>query len=77
MKVVPYIIDKFASWAVGKDLFITTKKLVLELSTNEKLTGPEKRERVLDALEDFGKELGLFIVNLAIELAVFYVKKTI
>ena len=45
--------------------------------TSKDLTGPEKKAKVLQSLENIGLEVGGIIVNLLIELAAFYIKSKV
>lgn len=75
MKLLPFVIERFAKWAVGGVPFESMKRIVSSHDENMPgMTGAQKRESVLRVFKTFGYELADFLVNLAIELAVAYFK---
>ena len=68
-----FIIDNFAAFMMSGILWARVKHIV-ETIDSETLTGAEKRARALDDLEVIGIDTAKFVVNLAIELAVAYLR---
>jgi hypothetical protein len=68
-----FIIDNFAAFMMSSRLWTRVKHIVATLES-ESLTGAEKRARALDDLEVIGIDTAKFLVNLAIELAVAYLR---
>ena len=73
MKVSAIAINSFAKWIIGGVPFEAAKGIVTELNDKD-LTGEEKRQAAVKTLQTFGYALAGFLVNLAIELAVCYIK---
>jgi len=73
MKVSAIAINSFAKWIVGGVPFAAAKNIVTELNDTD-MTGEEKRQAAVKTLKTFGYALAGFLVNLAIELAVAWVK---
>jgi len=73
MKISAIAINSFAKWIVGGVPFEAAKGIVTELNDKD-MTGEEKRQAAVKTLQTFGYALAGFLVNLAIELAVAWVK---
>lgn len=73
MKLMPFIIEKFAKFIVGGVPFESMKRIVLGLSSAA-FSGDQKRELAINEFKTFGYDLANFIINLAVELAVSWLK---
>jgi hypothetical protein len=69
MKVGPFLIQQFASFLLGSDIF-NRLKAVVERQNDKALTGPEKRHAALEEIKEIGLDLANWAVNLGVELAV-------
>ena len=71
--VITALLDRVARWVCGRDLWAAAQEWVA-LYERHDLTGAEKRERVLDALQEqftiLGRELAASLAGFAIEAAV-------
>jgi hypothetical protein len=74
MKVAPFAIQSFASFLLGAQIFERIKGVVIR-QEDKTLTGEEKRKAALDELSFLGIDIAKWMVNLAIELAVAYLRK--
>lgn len=74
MKVTPFIIERFAKWILGGVPFESMKRIVADWD-NEALTGAEKREAVLHEFATLGYAVASWTINLALELAVAYLRR--
>lgn len=73
MKVSQIAIASFAKFVVGGKLFANVKDLVLQVESRN-IDGVTKKRNVVASLQTLGYDVGTWIVNLAIELAVAYFK---
>lgn len=73
MKVLPVIIEKFAKYRVGGVVFESAKRITESLD-NKDLSNEEKKAIAVGQLKAYGYELTGFLFNLAIELAVDYLR---
>lgn len=73
MKVAPFLIDRFASFLIGSDVFSRVKATV-ERQDAKELTGEEKRAAAVSEFKTIGLEIAKWAVNLAIELAVAFLR---
>lgn len=73
MKVAPFVIERFAKWIVGGVEFETVKRVSSQYH-EAGMTGEEKRQTVLNEMKLYSYALGGFLLNLAIELAVAWLK---
>ncbi len=74
MKVGAIAIEQFGRWLIGGVPFAAAKGIVTELNDSD-LSNEEKRARAAEKLKSFGYQLAGFMVNLAIELAVAWLKE--
>jgi len=63
------ILEKVTSWLVGGGLFDFIKNEV-EIINDTTMTGEEKRKMVQDEAKKFFGDTTMFLINLAIEVAV-------
>lgn len=77
-KLTLLLLDRVAAWVCGRDLWASAQSWVA-LYESRSLSGAEKRDRVLNALQEefaaLGKELAASLVGFAIEAAVQYVRR--
>jgi hypothetical protein len=73
MKVAPIIIERFATWLIGGVPFQSAKRIVAALNDKD-MSNTAKRYKAVSELESLGYEIGELLVNLAIELAVAWLK---
>lgn len=73
MKLTPIIIERFAKFIVGGVPFESMKRIVAGLE-NEKITNENKRFLAIDEFKTMGYALAGVLVNLAVELAVLWLK---
>ena len=71
-KALSTAISQYGEWRVGKDLFTRIKELV-SLAEDTRLSGKEKKALVLRQFATYGYQIGDFLLNLAIEIAVDYI----
>ena len=71
MKITPFVIERFASFLIGSQVFDRIKAVVARQEEKD-LPGGAKRLAALNELEVLGIELAQWIVNLGLELAVAY-----
>ena len=74
MKLKPFLIDNLAQLLLSKKLWAEVKKLVQNIESFTWITNYEKRESVKTDLLAVFTEVEHFIINLAIELAVAWLK---
>jgi len=74
MKINAIAINSFAKWLVGGVPFESAKRIVAGLNDRD-MTGEMKRGLALEELKALGYSLAGFLMNLAIELAVAYMKE--
>lgn len=74
MKITPLLIQKLAQWLIGGPVFAAMKNIVGELE-NTTLSGAQKREAALKQFSIIGYSLAGWAVNLALELAVAWIRK--
>lgn len=68
-----FFIDKFAAFMFSGMLW-TRVKHVVEVLEKEDLSGNDKRHLAINELGVIGVDIAKFMVNLAIELAVAYIR---
>jgi hypothetical protein len=69
-----FIFEAVTKWLVGSSFFDDVKKLVKNLF-NANIDGEEKRKLIRKQLYTMGYSFSNFLVNLAIESAVYILKK--
>lgn len=74
MSIMPTIISSFASFILGSGTFERIKSVVLRQEEKD-LSGEQKRQAALDEIKVIGLGIASWAVNLAIELAVAYLRK--
>jgi hypothetical protein len=75
MSIQKQAINTVAAVLLTNDVWVHSKALVATIeNTDPILTGPEKKAAVLSELKAIGLDVGTAILNLAIELAVAYIK---
>lgn len=73
MRVIPFLIDNLAALVAGGTEFSAMKSLVADIQDSG-LSGDEKKAKVLDGFAQIGYEIGGWVVNLLLELAVAWLK---
>ena len=73
MKITPSIINAYGKWRVGNDPFESAKTIVASLD-NQSIPDEEKKRIAVEQLKVFGYALAGFLLNLAIEIAVDYLR---
>jgi len=73
MKIAPMAINSFAKWLVGGVPFESAKRIVQDLN-NTNMTGAQKRDAAFHELGLLGYSIAGHLLNLAIELAVAWLK---
>lgn len=73
MNIKKILIDRFATWVLGHDLWGKAQGIV-NILKDETISGKEKQAQALDMLENMGLAALGFLLNLAIELAVAKLK---
>jgi hypothetical protein len=69
-------ISSFAKFIFGGDIFKRVLGIVVR-QQDKKLSGPEKRYAAIEDIKTIGLEIAGWAVNLAIELAVAYLKSEV
>ena len=69
-----WLLKNVMNYIVGKDIFGKVQKLVAEIALDEKLTGAEKKEKVITAAKTLGADITTSALNLAVEAAVKLIK---
>ena len=69
-----WLLKNVMNYIVGKDIFGKVKKLVTEVALDEKLTGAEKKEKVIASAKALGADITTSALNLAVEAAVKLIK---
>jgi len=67
------LLDRVVKWLVGGDLMNTVKQLV-SIANEKEWSGEEKRKYVQQEVVKFISNASMFLVNLAIEVAVVIMK---
>jgi len=62
------------NYIVGADVFGQVQKMVAEAAADDKLSGAEKKEKVLASAKNLGVDFASHMLNLAIEAAVTLLK---
>lgn len=73
MTIKPLLIAQLAKMILGGHLWDTCRGLV-KLLDNTTLTGKQKREKALDELKVIFAELSEVVLNVGIELAVYWAR---
>lgn len=73
MNIKALVIERFAKFMFGGVPFESMKRIVADWHSSA-LSGPEKRQAVLEEFESLGYALAGCLVNLGLELAVAYLK---
>lgn len=73
MKVKAVAIESFAHLLLGSDIFPRVLRVVTRQADND-LTGEQKRAAAIEDFKTVGLELATWATNLAIELAVAWLK---
>lgn len=71
MKITPFVIERFAAFLIGSQVFDRIKAVVLRQEEKD-LPGGAKRLAALNELEILGLDFAQWIINLGLELAVAY-----
>lgn len=74
MRIIPFLIEQLAHLVAGNTEFSAMRSLVQHMESSE-LSGAEKREMVLNDFEQIGYDIGGWVVNLLLELAVAWIKE--
>ena len=74
MKVKQIAISTFAKLILGGDLWQHVRHLVSTIDTNSKLTGSQKHKSVAADLKAIFSDVGSALLNLAIELSLFWLR---
>ena len=69
-----WLLKNVMNYIVGKDIFGKVQKLVAEIALDEKLTGAEKKEKVIASAKALGADITTSALNLAVEAAVKLIK---
>lgn len=69
-------IESFAKLMVGGKVFGDIQRIVASY-TNANLSGEEKRQEALKDIKDIGVALSGWLINLALELAVAWIKSKV
>lgn len=69
-----WLLKNVMNYIVGKDVFGKVQKLVTEVALDEKLTGAEKKEKVIASAKALGADITTSALNLAVEAAVKLIK---
>lgn len=69
-----WLLEKVMHYIVGKDVFGQVQKLVVAVSADQSISGPEKREKVLAGLKGISGDFAAHMLNLAVEAAVALLK---
>ena len=69
-----WLLKQVMGFIVGRDVFGKIQTLVSDVALNEKLSGSQKKEKVLKEAKDLGKDFATHMLNLAIEAAVVLLK---
>ncbi len=69
-----WLLKNVMNYIVGKDIFGKVQKLVTEVALDEKLTGAEKKEKVIASAKALGADITTSALNLAVEAAVKLIK---
>ncbi len=70
-----WLLKNVMNYIIGKNIFGKVQVLVADVALNDKLTGAEKRERVITELKSIEKDFASNMTNLAIEAAVVLLKE--
>lgn len=73
MKVTPFVIEKFASFLSSGTIFSAMRNIVSDLEDTD-LANEEKRQRAISNFKAIGYDIGGWIVNLLLELAVAWLR---
>jgi hypothetical protein len=73
MKLGSVVINQFGKFIVGSDIFSRVVGVVKRLDDTS-LTGAEKRAKAIQDFETIGVEIANWAINLAVELAVAYLR---
>lgn len=73
MNLTPFIIDRFAKFAMGGVPFESMKRIVADVN-NSAMSSAEKRQAVLQEFASLGYALAQSMVHLGLELAVAWLK---
>lgn len=76
MRIVPFLIDQLAALIAGGTEFSAMKSLVQDIESKD-LSGSEKRSKVLEDFAQIGYDIGGWVVNLLLELAVAWLKEKV
>ena len=69
-----WLLKNVMNYIVGKDIFGKVQNLVAEIALDEKLTGAEKKEKVIASAKALGADITTSALNLAVEAAVKLIK---
>jgi hypothetical protein len=73
MKLKPLLIESFARYALGSELFDNAIRITSTLKDKD-IPGEQKKQEAFEALRQTALALGAFAINFAIELAVAWLK---
>lgn len=74
MSVKGIIIEKFAKWYLKDGVAFESMKRIIASTMNLNLTNKQKKERAIAEVESLGYNLGDFLINIGLELALGYLK---
>ena len=75
MDIKAYSLEQVTKWVVGYELFEKIKIMVSKYLLDNGKTGEEKRNAVLTELQEISSDFVGVIVNLAVEVAVYLLKR--
>lgn len=75
MKLTPFIIERFAAFLIGSQIFDRIRAVVRRQEDKD-LPGGAKRLAALNELEVLGVDFAQWVINLGLELAVAYFRNT-
>lgn len=75
MKITPFVIEKFAAFLANGRVFAAMKNIVLDLESSS-LPNNEKRQSAVDQFKAIGYEVGGWVINLLLELAVAWARSS-
>jgi len=74
MSVKGVIIEKFAKWYLKDGVAFESMKRIVSDMTDINLTNKQKKNKAVTEFSKMGYNLGEFLINIGIELALGYLK---
>lgn len=74
MSIKSIVIQKFAKWYIKDGVAFESMKRIVASTMNLNLTNKQKKERAIAEVESLGYNLGEFLINIGLELALGYLK---